>query len=294
MASTGNVFPATGENNAGIGATAWTSPTNIVSDNTTDASCNAAASSQYLVARNFDFSSIPAGATIAGITVRIEASESSAGTESLNAQLQNEAGTLVGSSKAAVISGTGKAVYTYGGTADVWGATLTESIVKDPNFGVRFWFTTSHNIAVDYVTMAVEYTTAATGDLDKSFPSMTISAAGAVLVQGEESITFPSMTISADGSVTDPPSGPLGDLAVALPMLTLVATGAVMVGGAATLTLPMLVISAAGVVGSITGSASLVIPMLVLTAAGVVGSAAAVVSNRFRRKRGMSAIRYRE
>jgi hypothetical protein len=156
VASTGNVFAGTGENNAGIGATAWTNPGNIVSDNATDATCNAAASSQYLVARNYSFS-IPGDAKILGITVRIEASEHSTGTESLNAQLQNDSGTLFGSSKAATISGTTKVVYTYGGTADVWGATLTPAIVNDPDFGVRFWFTTAHDVRADYVTLAVEY-----------------------------------------------------------------------------------------------------------------------------------------
>ena len=159
MASTGNIFAGTGENNAGIGATAWTNPSNVVSDNTTDATCNAAASSQYLVARNFSFSSIPVDSTILGITVRVEASEHSTGTESLNAQLQNDSGTLVGSSKAATISGTAKAVYTYGSATDVWGATLTRAITQDVDFGVRFWFTTAHDVRVDYVTMAVEYRT---------------------------------------------------------------------------------------------------------------------------------------
>lgn len=165
MASTGNTFPGTGENNAGIGATAWTSPGNIVSDNTTDATCNAAASSQYLVARNFGFA-IPSTATINGITVRVEASEHSAGTEALLAQLQNDSGTLFGSSKSAAaegnISGTTKAVYTYGGTADVWGATLTPTICNDADFGVRLWFTTAHDVRIDYVTLAVEYTNATT------------------------------------------------------------------------------------------------------------------------------------
>lgn len=162
MPSTGNVFAGTGENNAGIGATAWTSPGNIVSDNTTDATCNAAASSQYLVARNFSFSSIPADATIVGILVRVEASEHTAGTEPLLAQLQNETGALFGSSKSTSnegsISGTAKAVYTYGSTSDLWGATLTRAIVTDADFGVRFWFTTAHDIRIDFVTMAVEYT----------------------------------------------------------------------------------------------------------------------------------------
>ena len=162
MPNTGNVFAGTGENNAGIGATAWTSPGNVTADDATDATCNAGASSQYLVARNFNFSSIPSGATIVGVLVRAEASEHSAGTEALLAQLQNESGTLFGSSKSASnegnISGTAKAVYTYGSTSDVWGATLTQAIVTDADFGVRFWFTTAHDVRIDYVTMAIEYT----------------------------------------------------------------------------------------------------------------------------------------
>lgn len=160
MPNTGNVFAGTGENNAGIGATAWTNPGNIVSDNTTDATCAAAASSQYLVARNFGFS-IPTTAIILGVLARIEASEHTAGTEALLSQLQNEAGTLFGSSKSASnegnISGTAKSVYTYGSTSDVWGATLTPAIVNDVDFGARFWFTTAHDIRVDFVTMAIEY-----------------------------------------------------------------------------------------------------------------------------------------
>jgi hypothetical protein len=160
MASTGNVFPGTGENNAGIGATAWTNPANVVSDNATDATCNAGASSQYLVARNYSLA-IPTNAVFEGITVRIEASEHSTGTESLNGRLQDETGTLVGTSKAATISGTTKVVYTYGSTSDVWGLTsLTPAQVNDADFGVRFWFTTAHDVRVDYVTLALEYTDA--------------------------------------------------------------------------------------------------------------------------------------
>jgi hypothetical protein len=75
--------------------------------------------------------------------------------------LQNESGALVGSSKSQAnegpISGTTKAVYTYGSTSDVWGATLTRAIVTDADFGVRFWFTSAHDVRVDFVTMAIEY-----------------------------------------------------------------------------------------------------------------------------------------
>jgi hypothetical protein len=156
MPSTGNVFPGTGENNAGIGATAWTSPGSVTADDAATASCNAGASSQYLVARNFTFG-LPSNARIVGVTVRAEGTEGSAGTESVNAQLQDASGALFGSSQAQTFSGAGAAVYTYGGTSNLWGATLTPAIVGNANFGVRLWFTTAHNITVDFVTMAIEY-----------------------------------------------------------------------------------------------------------------------------------------
>lgn len=161
MATTGNVFPGTGENNAGIGATAWTNPGNITADDGTDAGNTASASSQYLVARNFNFSGLPSNAIIKGVLVRIEASEHSGGTEALLAQLQNETGTLFGTGKTNTnegnLSGTAKSVYTFGSTSDLWGASLTRAIVTDADFGVRFWYTTGHTVNVDFVTMAITY-----------------------------------------------------------------------------------------------------------------------------------------
>jgi hypothetical protein len=155
--TTGNTFPLTGANDAGIGATSWVNPTNILSDNNATSTNNAGASSQYLVAKNFAFT-VPAGATIAGITVRIAATESSGGTENVNARLQNATGVLIGDTKQTTWNGTTEAIYTYGGSADGWNASLTPSIVNDADFGVRFWYTTAHRVTVDYVTVAVEYT----------------------------------------------------------------------------------------------------------------------------------------
>ncbi len=179
MANTGNKFARTGENNAGIGATAWTTPGNVTADDAADATCNAAASSQYLVARNFDLASVPANATILGVTVRVEASEHSTGTEPLLAQLQNASGTLFGSSKSTSnegsISGTGKAVYTYGSTSDLWGATITPAIVHDADFGVRLWFTTAHDVRIDYVTIAVEYSVPTPGRSDETDTALAVS-----------------------------------------------------------------------------------------------------------------------
>lgn len=156
MSSTGNVFPGSGSS-VTRSATAWTSPGSVTADDAGDATCNSGASgSDYLVASGFGFQ-IPGGSTILGVTVRVEASEHTSGTESLNAQLQNDSGTLVGSSQGQTISGTGKAVYTYGGVADTLGASLTAAIVNDPDFGVRLWFTTTHDVRIDFVTVSIEY-----------------------------------------------------------------------------------------------------------------------------------------
>jgi hypothetical protein len=161
MAITSNALAGTGENNAGIGATAWTSPGNVTADDTTDATCNAAASSQYLVARNFSFA-IPSGAAILGVLFSVEASEHSTATEPLLGQLQNDSATLVGASKSTSnegsISGTTKSVYTYGSATDTWGASLTSAIVNHANFGARFWFTTAHDVRVDDIRCQVTYT----------------------------------------------------------------------------------------------------------------------------------------
>jgi hypothetical protein len=191
MASTGNIYPGTGENNAGRTGTAWSNPENITADDGSNATCGPTNNTQYLVARNFGFA-IPAGATIDGVTVRIEASESSSGTDVLAAHLQDETGALTGGVKTTG-NVTTLAVHTLGGTADVWGATLTPAIVNDADFGVRIWGASpAGDWIVDYVTIAIEYTggsTTVTGDLDATETgSDTLAATG--------SVTLPACTSS--------------------------------------------------------------------------------------------------
>ncbi len=212
MANTGNIFPGTGANDAGIGATAWVNPGNIVSDNTTDSTCTAAASSQYLVAKNFNFASVPTNATIAGILARIEASEHSGGTEALLARLQDEAGALTGTGKSAAnegnLSGTAKAVYTYGSTSDVWGATLTGNILHDIDFGVRFWFTTAHTVNVDFVTVAVEYTVPGPGIATETDTALALAITKRVATGvSSETDTALACTVEITGGAQQIPTG---------------------------------------------------------------------------------------
>jgi hypothetical protein len=160
--TTGATAPGTGANLDRSAASDWTSPGNILAnDNSTAACTGGATGSDYLIASNFNFSAIPQNSKIVGVQVIFAAAESSTGSETTNAQLQNASATLFGSSQSQSINGTGETNYTYGSASDVWGTdytTLTADVVKDADFGVRFWYTTTHNMTVDFVTMEITYT----------------------------------------------------------------------------------------------------------------------------------------
>lgn len=159
MPSTGNLFPASGTTQDRAGATAWTNPGNIVSDNTTDAT--AAVPTDYLIASNFSCN-IPATATVLGVTVRVEASETGTGASDYIPQLISDAATptLIGSAKTAVaVNGTTPTVTSNGGVTDLWSATLTPTVVNATGFGAAIWSTdTTNTLSIDYITVAVEYT----------------------------------------------------------------------------------------------------------------------------------------
>lgn len=164
MSSTGNIFAGTGESVDRAGLTAWTTPGNVTADDANDATCNGASGSDYLVGRNFSWpgGAIPSNATIDGILARAHCSEHSGGTEALLSQLQDNTAALVGTNKTTsnegAISGTAKAVYTWGSVSDKWGFTPTPTILNNANFGIRFWFATSHDVRVNYITLDVTYT----------------------------------------------------------------------------------------------------------------------------------------
>ncbi len=161
MASTGNTLPTVAASVDRAGSTAWTSPGNVVSDNATDTT--SAVPTDYLVTSGYGFT-IPGGSTISGVTVRVEASETGTGASSYIPQLHSATTpTLIGSAKSAVtVTGATKVISSNGGTSDVWGATLTPDIVNNSGFGVSIWSTdTTNTLAIDYVTIAIEYTTPA-------------------------------------------------------------------------------------------------------------------------------------
>lgn len=174
MATAGPKFPsaASSLSNAGTSenAEAWVNPTNIFSDNGSEATITAATYdspdiSQLLVASNFGFQ-IPASATINGITVEIERRDQAIGAASDN-RVQLAKGTtfadLVGNNKAdtALDWPTAVAIKTYGANNDLWGASWSAADINSTTFAVMLSVqadAANTDIFVDYIRVTVDYT----------------------------------------------------------------------------------------------------------------------------------------
>lgn len=164
MASQGPNSPSTAT------ASNWSSPNNITSSNNAHASKqfnSGGGTSDTLQATSFGFS-IPSGATIDGIVVEIERYADS------NFPTLNITDNEIRLIKGGVISGTNKATatswsttesyFTYGGSSDLWGLSLTRTDVNASNFGVSIKVTgtvlekAQVSAFVDHVRITVHYT----------------------------------------------------------------------------------------------------------------------------------------
>lgn len=155
---------------------AWINPSNAaVSDNVYTTQTTSAVSAQSLQCTNFGFS-IPAGATINGITVGIERKSSNAtnpGCSDQTIQLM-KAGSVTGSNKA---SGTNwpttEATLSYGGVADLWGTTWTDAQINASGFGISINAVktglgkSSVTASIDFVSITITYT--ATSSVNSGF-----------------------------------------------------------------------------------------------------------------------------
>lgn len=171
MASTGAKLPSSG---ASVSSSpwsddAWVNPGNVTAIDTTYASVTASTfdsgdQTYRLRCTGFDFSAIPDGSTINGITVKINNARYANGTGSLDLCQLVSSGTPIGNNKYSTpqaLTTTATTDYTVGGTSDVWGASLTAAIVKDSSFGVDIGcLSTGANtdVYIDAVEMTVEYT----------------------------------------------------------------------------------------------------------------------------------------
>lgn len=145
----------------------WSSPTNArVSDNSVaTAPMTVGATTQYLVALSFN-ASVPAGATIAGITVQVERA-STAGLATADNAVYLVKGTTIqvaGENKAAAGAWpVTETTATYGGPTDLWGNTWTVADVNAGGFGVAFSATYTgvngnESARVDSIRVTVHFT----------------------------------------------------------------------------------------------------------------------------------------
>jgi len=172
VATTGAVFPGTGAawSVSPHDDQTWSNPGNILADDTsyaqiTSPSFDLGVQSYLLRASNFNFSGIPSGATIVGITVRVNACYVN-GSGSIDlVQLVNASGSLVGDNKASTpvaLTTPSLATHTFGGSADTWNASPTVAMLQDTDFGVAVGCIATANdcdVYIDYITIEVEYTT---------------------------------------------------------------------------------------------------------------------------------------
>lgn len=166
-----------GANDASAGDVAWSTPTNIASsdDSYATSAIGSLQTTQYLVATGFGFS-IPAGATINGITVEIEKSRTGLGSVNDLAVRIVKGGVIGSTDKSnATAWPTTDAYTTYGSSSDVWGETWTSTDINASNFGVMIRGTNnaarSATARVDHIRITITYTPAtASSPVSTSLP----------------------------------------------------------------------------------------------------------------------------
>ena len=176
MATTGDTLGGTAVSTAKSGGTnAWNIPSNALVDSTSAASCGSGTLivSHWLQITNFGFS-IPTGATINGITVKVRRRCSSSNDWlTTDVRLVNS-GVLLGTAK--FIGGSYwpsiAAVETIGGASDLWGWTPVIATINSSTFGVQFSgeddATGSDTAYVEALWMNITYTEAAGPIVSKS------------------------------------------------------------------------------------------------------------------------------
>lgn len=162
-------------NDAAVGNVAFSNPSNASADDNNNAvastvlSIMGSAQSNYLKATGLGFA-IPSHATICGVSVEVR--KRATGVDASN----HITDAIVRLVKAGVISGDNKAtssywteteqLYTYGGSSDLWGVTLTPDDVNNGNFGVVVSATfagllsTALSARIDEIRVKVHYSVA--------------------------------------------------------------------------------------------------------------------------------------
>ncbi len=167
-ASVGPTDAGLGATLTGIGTVAWTTPNEIATPGGATATLTVPANgtTNYLKASNYGFN-IPSNATITGITVVINRDNAASTLTTDNTvRLLDASGAMTGTNFAGATGlawnqGT-LATATYGGAANLWGATWTPAIINNSNFGVQISATSTSGtprvLNVDFMRITISFT----------------------------------------------------------------------------------------------------------------------------------------
>jgi len=154
------------------GTDAWTNPDLVYTrgGGEADVSPIGASVTEFLKATGFDFSAIPEGATIDGISAICSCFQTPTNDSTIKTAQLVIGGTISGTNQAAdevIATGFSPVDITIGGALNKWGLTPTRAQVIASNFGVAFavevfGFT---SVMIDYIEITVYYTAAAPGSL---------------------------------------------------------------------------------------------------------------------------------
>jgi len=152
---------------AGIGTRPWATTGNAISSNNSYATVSVdGQTSNWLRCLNYGFT-IPAGATIVGIELRVERRSSSTangGSDDAGVRLVKGGAIQPTDYQTNTDYTTTDTVATYGSPSDLWGNTWTPAEINAANFGAVFAATkpsgagAAHTIRVDHMSITVYYT----------------------------------------------------------------------------------------------------------------------------------------
>lgn len=189
MASEGPNSPSANAEDTSVGNQSWVNPGNVYASDGQQASASSLSNTPngtyYIKATGFGFT-IPTGATIDGVTAAIEKA-SSRNNRVFDLSVKLVVGGVIGGTEKASASSwaTSDTTVQYGGVADLWGLTPSDTDVNGTDFGIAVaaYSSDQEDASIDHITLTVEYTESVGGDVLGSAAlsgTGTISAIGTI------------------------------------------------------------------------------------------------------------------
>ncbi|HJV74343.1 MAG TPA: DUF6701 domain-containing protein [Noviherbaspirillum sp.] len=152
---------------SGIGSVGWSRPDRATASDSKYATAMLDGSTtNYLKCTGYNFS-IPDGATINGITVNVERSESASYYDIYDAAVRLVKGGTIGATDRSSNTAytTSDVTEAHGGPTDLWGTTWSAADINDASFGAAFaatqpsywWYSSSQTVYVDWIQITIDY-----------------------------------------------------------------------------------------------------------------------------------------